>query len=310
MRRGTAVRLGVLAAASLAAACSVLTGLDGDYTLASEVSADDGAVDGGSEAAADVTPPIDAPIGVDGGTFCERHDGDPGVVFCHDFEKSGSAPANGFDQTASDEGSFDVSLGTGVGGSMALRAKANHPAASSNVYFRKVFTEADGAAPSFDGFNEHELSFAFTAEQQTSLYTAVIGSLGYGVASSPKRVGVSVYRGVLGKSSFDVSDPPGGMAGSFVSVPLGTWRRARISLKRPAALQPYQVVVEIAELDGSDPVEVYRDVAFGGAVLADGGTGPAQILLGAFFTSPDVPDAGPDGGVTTIVDDVLYRRVK
>ena len=306
----------VLAAggASLAlAACSLLTGLDADYTMAPELDARrDGDIDegdGGVDAASDRVSPDDARAAVDAGPFCDQHRTDPGLVFCTDFEKNLTVPANGFDDTGMDEGSYDVSAGIGVGGSVALRARAIHPLASSNVYFRKVFDEGDGGPPPFDRFDEHELSFAFASPGPTTLYTAVLGALGFGAASSPDRIGFSVYRGTAGTNSFDVA-APFGVNGAAAAVPFGAWRRARISFKRSGPDQPYQTVVQVMGLDGSDPSELYSAPAFSGKVLKDGGTGPAQILLGAFFTSKDDgPEAGPDGGVTTLLDDVLYRRL-
>lgn len=305
------VLLALTSAASLAlAACSILTGLDADYTLQAQAGGDDADVGDESstpitEAGTDGTGPVDAAYDGDAGPFCAQHKNDPGLVFCHDFEQSLDAVANGFTDSNETSGSLDVSPGTGVGGSLALRAKVTGPAGSGNVYVHKVLDEPDGAPATFGEFNEHELSFAFAFDNVTTLYTSLMGSLGYGAVTSLTRVGVSDYTNA-GANNVDVSDPPGSLNGPSVKVAVGEWRRAIISLKRPSRTMPYVATVTVQSLDGATSVEVYRATAFDGGVLSDGGSGPVHLLLGSFFTS----SVAADGGVTNRIDDVLYRRTR
>jgi len=130
---------------------------------------------------------------------------------------------------------------------------------------------------------------------KSSLYGAELGALGFGLPL--KVIGVSVYQ-AAGKDAIDVSDPPGMLTGSRELVAKGEWRRATITMDR-ADGGPCTTTIKVTGESGTTQTEVDSRIGY------DGGAALPQVLVGAFFTSPEA-----DGGVETVIDDVLFTQTK
>jgi len=290
---------GVLAVASTLAAtlvaCSLLNGLDADYRPQStsgeggrdgDVDPDGNAID----ARNDTDLPADG--GVDSASdarFCDLNGDAANVVYCWDFEENtAGSPRFGWDDFESTSGSYAVEDNVGANNSRGLHAIVTKPALSGKAYLRKQIPGP------FNGVVRHELSFAFSVKTKSSLYTASLGALGFGAPL--KFMGVSVYKG--NPDGIDVGDPPGGLAGTVETVLPGQWRRATIAMERAGAGTPYTTTISVTSASGTS-TQVDQRTGF------DGGVAPTEILVGAFFTSND-----PDGGVETVIDDVLLKQTK
>ena len=281
---------GAAVSATALAACSLLTGLDADYKLqgGGEVEAGrDGDVgdDGGRDAATDTNVGPDGAL--DGGAdarFCANHQGDPGVVYCCDFESETDCAWNDSEKTG---GTLADEDGVGRFGSRGLHAAVTNAPASLYMH-REV-----GAA--FNTMGTHELSFAFTVKTKSTLYGAALGALGFG--KPLKVIGVSVYK-APGKDGIDISDPPGTLTGSTESVEPNEWRRATITMSRPDG-GPTTTSIRVTKAGSTSETEVDSRTGY------DGGAGLPELLVGAFFTSAEM-----DGGVETVIDDILFVQTK
>jgi hypothetical protein len=285
------------------AACSVITGLNADYTRQDEgsgadadaaVSAD-GPVstgDGGPDAA----PVTDATA--DGGRFCEQYGDAADVAFCWDFEGSIGNPTIGF---AGSETTGNGTIGNltivedgGTNGSLGLLATLEAPTASGQAYLRQQLGDG-GAGDSFDAWSYHSMEFDFVI-QSNSINVVTIGSIGFG--SSLKVTGLATYWDGVSKTQMDISSPPGSPGGAQVLAPLGTWMHAQIELTRPSAGQPYVTKTQVHN----------RGTATGGEVTNPsvdtfaGGPGYTELLVGAYFSSQS------SGSIAVRIDDILYKR--
>ncbi|HSO40529.1 MAG TPA: hypothetical protein VLT33_48715 [Labilithrix sp.] len=286
------LRLLAVTAATLAtglAACSLITGLDADYKLQAVVEGgrdSDVEPDTGLDARADTSPLLDGGGDTSADArYCERYGDAANVVYCCDFETAaGGCTWDGDEKT---NGTLVEEDGVGNNGSRGLHATVLKGPAS--LYLRREL-------PAFNGFSKHELSFAFTVKTKSSLYGATLGALGLGPTPTLKLIGVSVYK-ASPKDGIDISDPPGSLTGSSEFVDKGDWRRATITMQRAGA-GPYTTTVVVTSKTGT-LTQVDSRLGF------DGGAGPTEILVGAFFTSPE-----PDGGVETVIDDVLVTQTK
>ncbi len=282
--------VGAAVTATALAACSLLTGLDADYKI--QASADveagpDGKVgdDGGRDAADDTTNLPDGAL--DGGAdarFCANHRGDPGLVFCCDFESETDCAWNESEKTG---GTLADEDGIGRFGSRGLHATVATPPAS--LYLHREL----GAA--FNAMGKHELSFAFAVKKKSTLYGATLGALGFGKPF--KVIGVSVYA-APGKDGIDISDPPGTLTGTTEYVEPNEWRRATITMTRPDG-GPCTTSIKVTKAGQTAESEVDSRTGY------DGGAGLPQLLVGAFFTSGE-----KDGGVETVIDDILFVQTK
>ena len=286
-------RLLALAGAATAtslAACSLLTGLDADYKLqgSDDVEAGrDGDIgdDGGRDAAKDtsVVPDGATDAGADA-RFCANHQSDLGLVFCCDFETDTSCAWTDSEKTGGTVADED---GVGRFGSRGLRANVVNAPAS-------LYMHREIGAP-FNTMAKHELSFAFAVKKKSSLYGATLGALGFGKPF--KVIGVSVYT-APGKDGIDISDPPGMMTGTTEYVEPNEWRRATITMSR-ADGGPCTTSIKVTKAGQTAVSEVDSRIGY------DGGAGLPEILVGAFFTSPE-----KDGGVETVIDDILFVQTK
>lgn len=288
-RRILALAAAAGAGAALAA-CSLLAGLDADYTLQASAGAEggrdgDGPPDGGFDTSADTSVTPDGPLdaGADA-RFCANHRSDPGLVYCCDFEPETDCAWNASEATG---GTIADKDGIGRLGSRGLHATVAKPPAS--LYLRRE----RGAA--FNAMSKHELSFAFAVKTKSSLYGAALGALGFGLPL--KVIGVSVYK-ATGKDGIDVSDPPGTLTGSSEYVEQNEWRRATITMIRTDG-GPTTTSIKVTKAGQTSETEVDSRVGY------DGGAGLPEILVGAFFTSPE-----QDGGVETVIDDILFIQTK
>lgn len=292
LRSARILALGAGALAAALAACSLLTGLDADYKSRA-APGDEGGTDGdatsdgaGRGDARDDTGPGDGGAG-GSGRFCDLNGDAAGVVYCCDFEDNSCL----WDVDEQTLGSFKIEPNIGANGSSALRATIVKPGGS-------VFRSRRLPTGPFNGFRRHEFSFAFSLKTKSSLSTADLGAVGFGTLNpfTLKYVGVAVYKGAT-QDLIDISSPPG-LNGTHEQVSVGDWRRATIAMDRgtvPTA--PYVTTVTVTSAAGT--LTQVDMVAF------DGGAADTQILVGAFFTSVD-----PDGGVETVIDDILLKQTK
>jgi len=264
-------------------ACSVLTGLDANYKLQESEGGSGRDSTAEAESETSLLPDGARDAGADG-RFCANHLADPGLVYCCDFEPDTNCAWNVSETTG---GTIADQDGVGRFGSRGLHATVMKPPAS--LYLRREL----GAA--FDARSVHELSFAFAVKTKSSLYGATLGALGFGLPL--KVVGVSVYA-APGKDGIDISDPPGRLTGSTEYVEPKEWRRATITMIR-ADGGPSTTRIRVTKADQTAETEVESLSGY------DGGASLPELLVGAFFTSPE-----KDGAVETLIDDILFTQTK
>jgi hypothetical protein len=266
MRRRSQRATLAMAALALAsgglAACSLLTGLDADYSS----SAHDGAIapsgegggadapgsdGGGMEASANdgmVTPDGDAAVL----SFCETAKGttDPEDFFCTDFENDsiGTSGPKGWDALTNNlaaGGTIALLADAGIGGSHALDFVSNttDTALYRQLRIDKKFTYT-GAPSSFKSF-EVELHFRVltSAVDYDAFALLVFGG------SSPKENGVAGYKaGVDHQISHE-----GPLNGAVVMVNDGQWHDAKLVLEHADAVTPF--VRSLSFNDGGTIIE-------------------------------------------------------
>lgn len=118
-RRGRLLAFVAIASSATLVACSLLTGLDADYTLqtAGGEAGKDGDIPGdgpGGDATNDSQPPVDGgPDAKTDGSFCDGIDR-TNVFKCFDFEDA-AAPKFGWSSVKADEGDASVTVDPSVG---------------------------------------------------------------------------------------------------------------------------------------------------------------------------------------------------
>jgi hypothetical protein len=290
-------------------ACSVLTGLDGDYQLQSILVGDSGGGGGDGGGMDGTVTPTDGPtsssdgsqdtnVNVDGGSdsasgnFCDTVSPGPNG-FCSDFENGQSgAPPFGWDNDDTTNGSLAVVPNAGVNGSHALHAIATPTgSASGQAYVAKQVGTAK-----FTAFAKHTLSFDFKLVSSTTLYTASLGALGFGLGGG-QYLGPSVY----GSGVIDLCDPPGGSALPNVAATPGTWQHAQLEFTRSGSSGPYNttLTIEGAPLPGPTPVGPQPSFDPGTSTLG------TWVLVGAFFSSFS---SGASPTVDVYIDNVLVTQ--
>ena len=304
MTRTRVLALTVAALAAGLAACSVITGLNADYTRQDdETGAGDDAMAAtdtpGSSGDGNDDPDTSRDAGFQG-EFCEQYDGAANVAFCWDFSLSGTSFGAGFNggyQTA-DAGSLSISPEGGSNGSPYLVAKLTHATASSQAYVERSI--GDDAGESFTTYSQHDLQFKFMVIHNDGINTTALGSLGFKTCKGcqPTVTGIANYlQG--GEDRIDISSPPGAIALPYVAAADRQWLRGEVNLKRSVAGVPYAMTITVFDAT-NNPVTLET-----GTFAADAGS--AELLFGAYFSSPS--DAGTSS-ITVGIDDIVYSHVR
>ena len=301
-RRSRLLAFTVGALASALAACSVITGLNADYTREdNDNSGDaDATVMGneGSPPGPDATSPPDA--NSDAGTFCDQYGDAANVGFCWDFESTGGSATAGF-VISDDMPNGNLALEPDSGDhTFALRATVTSPKVSSQAYVQQQV--GDGAAgTNFEDWNDHVVEFDFVI-YGNSVNVVTIASLGYETPASKLLVtGLAAYWDMVATTQIDISSPPGNPGGSQVAAPPGQWMHAKIHLTRTASTVPFTTHSFVGRR-GETLVDVTTDMP-----PFDSGTGPTELLFGAYFTSVS-NDAGAK--VSVGIDNILYTHAR
>jgi hypothetical protein len=286
------------AAGTLLVACSMLTGLDAEYTERSATDAADSsptthvAEPNGTEldAGADAAPTDAATDANDAAwpaAFCATKDAGANG-FCWDFEGPAGPPNWGWTDNSTVGGALTVVTGTGRNTSRVLRATVtNARSASGNAFLHHSIPGG-----SFISFRHHELNFAYSVVRRASLYTISLGLLGFG-GGGTQYAGASVYAVPSADGLIDVSNPPGDVNGTSVAVTLGDWKTVHVALNRSGNTNTYAAQVSVDGVAVEDAVST---------INAGTSTAPTQIWIGAFYS------ALGDGGVEALIDNVIVRQ--
>jgi hypothetical protein len=261
-QRATLVTAALALASGALVACSLLTGLDADYSSSAHDGAIAPVVEGGGGDAPGPDGGMDGsmndgmvtPDGGDGAvlSFCDQQkgDSDPLDFFCTDFENDtvGATGPKGWDalfNNLGDGGTIALIDGAGVGGSHALDFTSN--SANAGLYRQlrvdKNFTNS-GVPSSFKSF---EVELHFRVVSSVVDYDA-FALLVFG-GSSPKENGVAGYKaGVDHQISHE-----GPLNGAVVMMNDGQWHEAKLVLEHTDATLPF--LRSISFNDGGTVIE-------------------------------------------------------
>ena len=245
-------------------ACSVLTGLDADYSS----SAHDGAAAIGSEGGGDGGPGTDGQVGMEGSTtdgmvtpdggdgsvlsFCKAAQGDTPDedFFCTDFENdvigaTGPVGWSAFVNNVGDGGTIALVPGAGVGASHALDIVSDTPDTSIYRQLRIEKQFAHVSAP--DQFKSFEVQLHFRLVSSVVDYDA-LALLVFGGATT-KENGIAGYKaGVSHQISHE-----GPLNGATVMINDGLWHSAAMLLEHTDAGTPFFRTLSFD--DGGTPIE-------------------------------------------------------
>lgn len=294
--------MAALAVASVGlAACSLLTGLDADYSA----SAHDGAAAIGSEGGGDGGPGADGG-GMEGSTtdgmvmdagdgavltaFCKNaKDGSAdNDFFCTDFEgesfPGNNQPPTGWNDLVNlrDAGNFSF---VQANGSLALDVRSSSDGSfGAHTLLRKLLS---GAPNDAHQYLHYQLEYDFSV-LASSLQYAGLGFLTFVTSdTAAKEHGIATY----GPSAVILSHQGGSSITKKLPDP-GGWHHAEITLDRATADLSYMRTITIDGLDVDD--------APSGIVVASGD--PTEIWLGIFY------GASASGQAHVQFDNIVFRR--
>lgn len=289
-RRGRLLVFVALASSAALVACSLLTGLNADYTLqtAGAEAGKDGdtpgdgpgdgpGADGATDALPDTTPLRDT--GVDG-AFCDGIDA-AFLDFCDDFEdptlKAG-VPVLWKMLMNSADASVKIKPGLGMDGSAGLEVDTQSAStASRQIWLNKVLPASQGLPTQY---LSHQLDFDFRVDVSDLNYEAV-GVLNF-TNATPEDHGVAAYVGdLLGRLTPKSTGVPNGL----------TWHHARVKLQHAAKGTPFDSVITI------DGVEVDNTTG-----VSTANTSVTEVRMGLFYTT------NAAGHVHATFDNVVARR--
>ena len=272
-QRSTLVMSALALASGALVACSLLTGLDADYSSnardgASAPSGEAGGSDapgsdgGGMEGS--TTDGMVTPDGGDGSvlSFCDQQRGDSGLddFFCADFEQNDSVSPTtgprGFEALVNNvDGGISISAGAGKDGTHALDVVSN--TTNSALYRQLKVSKQFSNMKVPDQFKSYEMSFDFRVVASVVDYDAY-ALLVFG-PTSPKENGIAGY----GAAPAHQISREGPKAPAYIDND-AQWHSARVLLAHAAPSTPFARSIQIdqKDIENADPGHTFDSASY------------------------------------------------